>query len=560
MTAEEQDVAKDMSQKVIPASAPPSSSHSSSSTTTPRVKTPKSLKRSMSTTSSWLDKRVRLISDTDKVGVVRRAGRGICTVEFADSKIIESVAKEHLILLKDEEEEDLRRNLDETSASVVSSCSSSSVAAAAKTVPPPLVTTASASNTTEEEVIGAASPREYNVHGQSTFDATATQTTAFHESVKRHVLKRRDLLKKRPNIQQNLIKIEIECHETEAPNKALRMMLNQDCNDWTRSNDDGDDRDINIIDLAVMHSCEYCDVEKAAESDLCWNGACAASPAYCVQMSKSKHELEKQDEEKQLQKSPVRPKLDDVPTVNPMISFELEAREKWISKSRKRRMKSMSPRQLKSEPFVDGTTYRWLRRINATYDDTPLPLVTWKSPEPKSTTPGVAPTPSINRAEKKKKTEPSSVEPPQMTKRMNNASLMSSSYPQQTPPVLSSLPRQSRLAQQFSPATTNFPTKSFSIGGPASASSFNRALSPSDSSTTAHAFPNLHKNHGTSSSTNINAFQQPLVTSSGTNFPSYRPQFKSVFGGGSSSSSSSPAPTSSSSTHYRPYRPQHEES
>jgi hypothetical protein len=160
---------------------------------------------------SWIERRVNL-PNRRGTGVVKKADRDTCTVELSTSRVLKVFKKKELELIEDEATKNNRLN------------------------------SRNRNNIKARERLGLAD--DVMLMG-----TTPARYVAFQDLVKRFAMRRRDRVKKRPNLIEWQARLDLEFLE----------------------NGERDATDPNVVDLIVVPRCEICGVEK--EVRLC---CCAA--------------------------------------------------------------------------------------------------------------------------------------------------------------------------------------------------------------------------------------------------------------------------------------------
>ncbi|GMF28675.1 unnamed protein product [Phytophthora fragariaefolia] len=171
---------------------------------------------------SWIEKKVNL-PNRKGYGIVKKADRDTCTVEIQTTKVLQVFKKKDLELAADSHAKTARQN----------SRNRNNAKAREKL------------GLEEDAVLMGTTPSRY---------------IAFQDLVKRFAMRRREKVKKRPNL------IEWQA----------RLNLNYLENGfWDKSNP-------SVVDVVVVPQCEICGVEKEKLNGHCWNNECPRSPAFDV--------------------------------------------------------------------------------------------------------------------------------------------------------------------------------------------------------------------------------------------------------------------------------------
>lgn len=170
---------------------------------------------------SWIEKKVNL-PNRKGLGIVKKADRDTCTVEIQNTKVLQVFKKKDLQLVADHAKTARQNSRNRNNAKAREKL-----------------------GLAEDVVLMGTTPSRY---------------IAFQDLVKRFAMRRREKVKKRPNL------IEWEA----------RLNLNYLENGfWDKSNP-------SVIDLVVVPQCEICGVEKEDINGHCWNNECPRCPAYDV--------------------------------------------------------------------------------------------------------------------------------------------------------------------------------------------------------------------------------------------------------------------------------------
>ncbi|OWZ23706.1 hypothetical protein PHMEG_0001391 [Phytophthora megakarya] len=213
---------------------------------------------------SWIEKKVNL-PNRKGYGIVKKADRDTCTVEIQTTKVLQVFKKRDLELASDDHTKTARQN----------SRNRNNVKAREKL------------GLGDDVVLMGTTPSRY---------------IAFQDLVKRFAMRRRDKLKKRPNL------IEWQA----------RLNLNYLENGfWDKNNP-------SVIDLVVVAQCEICGVEKEDKDGHCWNNECPRCPAFDVDAFDAKSA-------NPLMRVPV------APFVNNSITSSLCLEKEDLSRKRKRK-------------------------------------------------------------------------------------------------------------------------------------------------------------------------------------------------------------------------------
>ncbi|POM81083.1 Hypothetical protein PHPALM_1002 [Phytophthora palmivora] len=229
---------------------------------------------------SWIEKKVNL-PNRKGFGIVKKADRDTCTVEIQTTKVLQVFKKKDLELAIDDHAKTARQN----------SRNRNNVKAREKL------------GLGDDVVLMGTTPSRY---------------IAFQDLVKRFAMRRRDKLKKRPNL------IEWQA----------RLNLNYLENGfWDKSNP-------SVIDLLVVSQCEICGVEKEDKDSHCWNNECPRCPAFDVDAFDPKSE-------NALMRVPV------APFPNGSITSSLCLEKEDLSRKRKRRSLETTPSGVSGTSQVD---------------------------------------------------------------------------------------------------------------------------------------------------------------------------------------------------------------
>ncbi|KAJ8530364.1 hypothetical protein ON010_g14549 [Phytophthora cinnamomi] len=219
---------------------------------------------------SWIEKKVNL-PNRKGFGIVKKADRDTCTVEIQTTKVLQVFKKKDLELAADSHAKTARQN----------SRNRNNAKAREKL------------GLDEDAVLMGTTPSRY---------------IAFQDLVKRFAMRRREKLKKRPNL------IEWQA----------RLNLNYLENGfWDKSNPA-------VVDLIVTPQCEICGVEKEDMDGHCWNNECPRCPAFDVDGFDPKDECA-------FMRVPV------APFANNSITSSLCLKKEDLSRKRKRRSLDASP-------------------------------------------------------------------------------------------------------------------------------------------------------------------------------------------------------------------------
>ncbi|TDH72317.1 hypothetical protein CCR75_008281 [Bremia lactucae] len=171
---------------------------------------------------SWIGKKVNL-PNRKGFGIVKKADRETCTVEIQTTQVLQIYKKKDLQLASDVYAKTARQN------------------------------SRNRNNAKAREKLGL----EDDVILMGT---TPSRYIAFQDLVKRFAMRRREKLKKRPNL------IEWEA----------RLNLNY------LENGSSDKNNLSVVDLVLVPQCEICGLEKEEKDGNCWNNKCPRSPAFDV--------------------------------------------------------------------------------------------------------------------------------------------------------------------------------------------------------------------------------------------------------------------------------------
>ncbi|CAI5718710.1 unnamed protein product [Peronospora farinosa] len=214
---------------------------------------------------SWIERKVNL-PHRKGYGIVKKADRDTCTVEIQATKVIQVFKKKDLQLANASLPKTARQN------------------------------SRNRNNAKAREKLG--------LHDDAVLmGTTPSRYIAFQDVVKRFALRRREKLKKRPNL------IEWQA----------RLNLNYlENGHWDKSNP-------SVIDLVVVSQCEICGVEKEEMNGHCWNNECPRCPVFDVDKFDPK-------DENAIMRVPVTPFAND--TITTSLCFSKED----LSRKRKRRI------------------------------------------------------------------------------------------------------------------------------------------------------------------------------------------------------------------------------
>ncbi|OQR96633.1 hypothetical protein ACHHYP_14445 [Achlya hypogyna] len=168
---------------------------------------------------SWIERKVLLPSNGGS-GVVKKADRETCTVEVDNiSKTLKVFRKQDLVLLEEDVGQRSRR----------------------------------ANNHHGRQAKGIALPE-----GAVLMGITSTRYAMFQDQVKKHVMRRRDKIKHRPNLREWQAMLDLQyIHPTDIHDELSPT-----------------------IDLFLIPSCTLCGVEKSELDGSCWNKACPRCPVW----------------------------------------------------------------------------------------------------------------------------------------------------------------------------------------------------------------------------------------------------------------------------------------
>lgn len=152
---------------------------------------------------SWIERKVNL-PGRKGVGIVKRADRETCTVEVGASKILKVFKKKDLELLEEDPNKGNRQNSRNRN-----------------------------NNAKAKDRLGLPD-------GVTLMGTTPARYAAFQDQVKKFIMRKREKVKKRPNLQEWQAQINMKLLETGY----------------------NDEHDPTVVDLFVVPSCEICGVEK----------------------------------------------------------------------------------------------------------------------------------------------------------------------------------------------------------------------------------------------------------------------------------------------------------
>lgn len=184
---------------------------------------------------SWIEKKV-LLPNRKGIGIVKKADRDTCTVEIGASKLMKVFKKKELTIVPDDHEDPSKS-------------------------PAPGNGNGSTRYTNRMRNNMKAKERLGLPEGATLMGTTPSRYAAFQDQVKRFVMRRREKVKKRPNLIEWQAQLNLRMQET------------------GRRDDERPD----VVDLLVVPHCEICGIEKEELNGPCWNTQCPRCIAFDVQ-------------------------------------------------------------------------------------------------------------------------------------------------------------------------------------------------------------------------------------------------------------------------------------
>lgn len=183
---------------------------------------------------SWIEKKV-LLPNRKGIGIVKKADRETCTVEIGMSKLMKVFKKKELTMVPDDHEDPSKS-------------------------PAPGNGNGSTRYTNRMRNHMKAKERLGLPEGATLMGTTPSRYAAFQDQVKRFVMRRREKVKKRPNLIEWQAQLNLRMQET------------------GRRDEESPD----VVDLLVVPHCEICGIEKEELNGPCWNTQCPRCTAFDV--------------------------------------------------------------------------------------------------------------------------------------------------------------------------------------------------------------------------------------------------------------------------------------
>lgn len=186
---------------------------------------------------SWIEKKV-LLPNRKGIGIVKKADRETCTVEIGTNKPMKVFKKKELTMVPDDHEDPSK-----------SPGTGNGVNGNGST----RYTNRMRNHMKAKERLGLP-------EGATLMGTTPSRYAAFQDQVKRFVMRRREKVKKRPNLIEWQAQLNLRMHET------------------GRRDEERPD----VVDLLVVPHCEICGIEKEELNGPCWNTQCPRCIAFDV--------------------------------------------------------------------------------------------------------------------------------------------------------------------------------------------------------------------------------------------------------------------------------------